>query len=457
MLGNDRNPDKRFLRQKVTNKVKLSAIFAMKKHFVLLLLFRLTMSALVAPRLSKQSSRTYGTSSESATESPTSNLEDLQRRAGAIASSFKQSHFNPIPMLSNSHIQTIGSFFLRDIPECAYVRDPTSTLFAMLQASSNKKESSTFWEQRIRYDTPDKDFFDVDYKCVPCSKRGLVIILHGLESNSKSSLTQQIAKAFGALGLDVCCLNFRGCSGEPNQTIGGYHLGFTADIVQLLDSLTPSTHPIYLAGFSLGGNCVLKALGEMGVSAVESYNIQGAATFCVPLDNERNAPCLAQPGINRLIYTSNLLRTLRRKAQDQLDQFCNSDKSTPLFDYHGAVNAKTITEFDDAFIAPIYGFENATDYYRKTSSAYFLEKIAVPTLLLNSKDDPFMDPNYFPLEVSREHGGRAPVKMIRTNNGGHLGFVLHQVKDEDVIPETSWGSAELARFIKHVMESTNLK
>ena len=434
--------------------------FTMKKHFIILLLFSngLTMSALVDPRPAKQSSRVYGASSDKATESPTSNLEDLQRRAGAIASSFKQNEFNPIPMLSNSHIQTIGSFFLRDIPEFAYVRNPASTFFAMIQASRNKKESSAspFWEHRIRYDTPDKDFFDVDYKFVPYSKRGLVIILHGLESNSKSSLTQEMAKAFGALGLDVCCLNFRGCSGEPNLTIGGYHLGFTADLIQLLDSLTPSTQPIYLAGFSLGGNCVLKALGEMGVAAVESYNIQGAATFCVPLDNERNAPCLSQPGINRLIYTNNLLRTLRRKAQDQLDQFCNSDKSTTLFDYHGAVNAETITDFDGAFIAPIYGFENAADYYRKTSSAYFLEKIAVPTLLLNSKDDPFMDPNYFPLETSRQHGGRAPVNMVRTNSGGHLGFVLHQVGDSEVVPQTSWGSAEMARFIKHVMETTNI-
>jgi uncharacterized protein len=381
-------------------------------------------------------------------------LTDLQQRAGPIASSFEPSAFNPISFLNNCHIQTIGAFLVRDIPYCANVVNPGKSLLAMIQRATTLKDISfPFWEKRVRFDTPDGDFFDVDYT-FSANAKGMVVILHGLESNSKSSLTQQMATAYAALDLDVCCLNFRGCSGEPNLTIGGYHLGFTTDLVQFLDSLGPRPPPIYLSGFSLGGNCVLKALGELEASAVETYNIQGAATFCVPMDNERNAPCLGQPGFNRGIYTNNLLRTLRRKAQDQLDQFCNGDESTSIFDFRGAVNAQTITDFDDAFIAPIYGFENAIDYYRKTSSAYFLESIAVPTLLLNAKDDPFMDPDFFPSETSWEHGGPAPVKMVRTNHGGHLGYVFHQVNGGEPIPETSWGPAEMARFLKHVMESS---
>jgi len=422
------------------------------------LLFLLSRSLLIStstfilPRKVQNSSGNLFAPTSKENENSMNELKELQQRAGHIASSFKPKDFNPIPVLRNCHIQTIGSFFVRDIPECAISVEPTATLLALLKLSNQQTEVPPFWEERKRFNTPDGDFFDVDFKYSTNSK-GLVVIMHGLESNSKSSLTQQMARAFGSLDLDVCCINFRGCSGEPNLTVGGYHLGFTSDLVHFLGLLAPAAQPIFLAGFSLGGNCVLKALGELEAAAVESYNIQGAATFCVPMDNERNAPCLGQPGINRLIYTNNLLRTLRLKAREQLDQFCNGDETTTLFDYFGAVNAATITDFDDAFIAPIYGFDNAMDYYRKTSSAYFLERIAVPTLILNAKDDPFMDTDYFPLEKSREHGGQAPVKMVQTSNGGHLGYVFHQLGIGETVPETSWAPAEMARFLKHVMDS----
>jgi predicted alpha/beta-fold hydrolase len=138
--------------------------------------------------------------------------------------------------------------------------------------------------------------------------------------------------------------------------------------------------------FSLGANVALKALGELGEDALEKYNIRGGGLLCTPFDQERNALALAQPGINRVIYTNSLLKSLKQKAQEKLDKFCNGDTDTTVFDYKRAMEAETITVFDDAFIAPIYNFTDCWDYYQKTSSIYYMEDVAVPTYSINAAD-----------------------------------------------------------------------
>lgn len=214
-------------------------------------------------------------------------------------------------------------------------------------------------------------------------------------------------------------------------------------------------HRVYLSGFSLGANVVLKCLGELGEAAYD-YNICGASALCAPLDQERNAAALARPGINRLVYTNNLLQQLKKRAMEQLELHCNGDTDTDKFDFQRAMAAKTITEFDDAFHPKIYGFDDCWDYYRKTSSIHFMENIAVPTLVLNAKDDPFMDTAVWPVEKSCEFGGRAPLKMVRTEHGGHLGFCFHRVSDDVQLADNnddrlpSWASLEQARFLAHV-------
>lgn len=143
---------------------------------------------------------------------------------------------------------------------------------------------------------------------------------------------------------------------------------------------------ISCSSFSLGANTALKALGEMGGLAVEKYNIRGAALLCTPFDQEKNSLALAEPGINRAIYSSGLLKKLKAKAQEKLDEFCDGDPDTTGFDYKRAMEAETITVFDDAFIAPIYNYEDCWDYYRKTSSIHFMEEVAVPTYVVNALD-----------------------------------------------------------------------
>jgi predicted alpha/beta-fold hydrolase len=212
-------------------------------------------------------------------------------------------------------------------------------------------------------------------------------------------------------------------------------------------------------------------LGELGTTAVTDFNIHGAAVSCAPLDQQQNSIKLALPGINRFIYTDQLLQGLKNRAVIQLERFHESNEATDAFDYPAAMAAETITEFDDAFIAPVYGFDSATDYYQKTSSIHFLERMAVPTMILNAEDDPFLEAAVWPVEKSREHGGKAPLKMIRTKHGGHLGFCWHRVDETDADsemllqhisdsdnddnsgrqpPPPSWASAEQARFLAHV-------
>jgi len=262
--------------------------------------------------------------------------------------------------------------------------------------------------------------------------------------------TNKLACTLGSISPGV---NFRGCSGEPNLTYGAYHLGFTDDLKLVISKLAarefsfmPMTAPIYLSGFSLGANVVLKLLGELGVAAKEMYNVEGAAVTGAPFDVERHYVMLEQPGINKQIYTTNFLKTMKSKAHDQFIRFGGK---VP-FDYDRVMAATTIAEVESAYIAPIYGFESNIDYYRKTSCGYYLPGIAVPTLVINAKDDPFFDPEVYPPEMTPN-----PVHYVLTEHGGHLGFMFHQISnDDDSVPSTSWMPYQLARFLDHVHNSS---
>ena len=396
--------------------------------------------------------------------SPSSSIAPTQQElATQVVSDFEiETSFDPPPgILSHHHVQTIGGFLLRQKGIGAYldVNNPWAMARLFWEYLTIKPVvDQDFWDERERIDTPDGDWFHVDTKYSSTSDDDddddsatpTVFILHGLESNSDSMLAKEMAHVITSeCNMHCTCVNFRGCTGTPNDTPGAYHLGFTDDLQLYLDRRREkngdTTEPIYLAGFSLGANAILKCLGELGADATARYNIQGGVALCAPLDQERNARALARPGINRIVYTNMLLKTMKSKAQDQLARFCDNDPSTSLFDYPRAMAAETITEFDDAFIAPIYGYKDCWDYYRKTSSIHFVENITVPTLILNAKDDPFMDP-----EVAYEDtSGVVPVRMVSMPHGGHLGFALHRTS-RHVSERSSWYTHEMGRFFRHV-------
>ena len=227
-------------------------------------------------------------------------LKNMQQKHRPIAESFEPTTFNPHPALTNCHLQTISGVFLRKNPDCAYINESgiggvTKVVKAIADIQSNNDQYN-YWEEdeRQRVTTScEKDFFTVDIKYAGERKtqyqsvdaKGLVILIHGLESNSNSSLSTDMAQAYVEDGFDVVCMNFRGCCGEPNDTIGGYHLGFTYDLKHFLKLISEKVdqddnfeqRPVYLSGFSLGANVVIKTLGELGDAALTLYNVQGAA------------------------------------------------------------------------------------------------------------------------------------------------------------------------------------
>lgn len=415
-------------------------------------------------------------------------LRRMQKKHRPIAASFTPAEFNPHPALNNKHLQTIGGVFLRKNLDCAYVEEGVGGVTTALQAiasivlpSTSKllgdaalgdDSTNTFWDERQRITSCcSQDFFTVDIKYASERKtmyqsvesNGMVVIIHGLESNSNSSLSTDMAAAYHNDGMDVVCINFRGCCGSPNDTLGGYHLGFTDDLrhfLKLVSNLWEDENefekrPIYLSGFSLGANMVTKCLGELGEAAFSLYNIHGAAVCGAPLDCELNIQHLDSPGFNRLVYSQNFLKTMKKRVQEQLDQHCDGDPNTTAFDYQRAMAATTIAEMESAFIAPIYGYRDNVDYYRVESCYYYLPGVAVPLYIINAGDDPFFCPEFYPMEATVDGGSLAPVKLMKTKHGGHLGFIFHQL-DENETREgkvASWMPLELARFIRHVGES----
>mmetsp|Transcript_27580 Transcript_27580/g.63234 ORF Transcript_27580/g.63234 Transcript_27580/m.63234 type:complete len:472 (-) Transcript_27580:296-1711(-) len=399
-------------------------------------------------------------------------LKKYQERGRAIASSFSERKYEAHPLFMNRHFQTIFGVFVRDSPGCAYIE--RSNIFAegfpVLKAVAGSipkilgltegETRSDYWDERERFATPDSDFFDVDYKFVnPATKsggKGTVVIVHGLESNSNSTMCTNMAKAFIEKSMDVACINFRGCSGVPNDTIFQYHSGFTDDLVLFFDKWSErgNNKPLYVTGFSLGSNVVMKALGDLGMQAVEKYNIRGAAVSGAPFDLNYHWRQLIDDDFNRIVYAGNLLRSMKKKANNIVDTYFDGDTDTDVFDYWGTINAKTIPEVEDSMVAPVYGFKDKFDYYDQSASLPVVDSIAVPTYILNAVDDPFFDPDFYPIEKDCEgKSDGAPVKFVRTKHGGHLGHMFHVV-DEDFCNTNSciasFAPMELARFLEHV-------
>jgi len=414
-------------------------------------------------------SATTGADARSTSTSVGINLETetFRETSFRIAWSFDARPFNPLPVLSNCHFQTISGVFLRNDPDSRYATSETNIFQKAIQLISSVMGEADingeFWDERQRIATPDGDFFHVDNKYHgddgdPSSK-GLGIVLHGRQSSSNSSLSVDLGKAYRKLGFDVACVNFRGCSGVPNNKLRAYHLGFTDDLkhyLSLVNNSAQKTPPIFISGFSLGANVVLKTLGELGSSAFEDYNVYGAAVAGAPFDNERNVNFVQKDGFNKLAYNNNLLNSLKKTALSQIERMPDSDEAK-LLDKGRIAQTTLISAFETAVIAPLFGFEDNVDYYRKTNCINFLDEIQVPTLIMNAADDPFFDPDYFPTEFScsspEGERKRMPISMVRTEHGGHLGYMFHQRgNDESDMEDTSFMPTQLALFIRHVFE-----
>ena len=315
--------------------------------------------------------------------------------------------FRPAWWLRGGHAQTIGGRFLR------------------------RRLSLDL--RRERLETPDGDFVDLDFGPEAPGRRDapLVVILHGLEGGSRSGYALATLRSLREWGAQGVVLNFRSCGGEMNRLPRFYHAGDTADLEHVLGWLAERRPdaPLGAIGFSLGGNVLLKYLGERGGAARQ--RLRAAAAVSVPFDLAAGADRLER-GMGR-IYTAWFMRNLMRKSRAKAATI--GDRC----DLEALSRARTLREFDDRATAPLHGFRDAGHYYAESSSAGYLHGIRVPTLLLHSLDDPFLPADAVPRGVADSN---PQLTEAFTARGGHVGFVGGQ----PWAPEL-WAEREAARFV----------
>jgi len=268
-----------------------------------------------------------------------------------------------------------------------------------------------------RWTTPDDD--EIEIRRLDASSRNSedtprLVVLHGLEGTIRSHYLRGTLAHAQARGWAADVMIFRGCNGEVNRVRRMYHSGETTDldfVIRRLIAENPAQQ-LLLAGFSLGGNVLLKWLGEQGVRVPEQ--VIAAAPVSVPYDLECGARNIER-GFSR-IYTRHFLRTLRNKSVAKLARFPD------LCDLAALKRCRTLYDFDDAVTAPIHGFANAHDYYTRSSSLQYLSAIRVPTLLLSAFDDPFLPPDVLDTVAIVAHSNPFLLAELPAK-GGHVGFV----------------------------------
>ncbi|WP_211324807.1 YheT family hydrolase [Chitinophaga skermanii] len=263
---------------------------------------------------------------------------------------------------------------------------------------------------RRRIDTPDGDFLDLDLSSR--NNKKAVLILHGLEGNSTRKYVMGMVHMFNKGGYDTISMNFRGCSGEPNRAMRFYHSGDTGDIATVIDYIfsLQQYEQLHIVGFSLGGNVTLKYVGEQGKNI--DPRIRSAVAISVPCDLMDSSVELEKP--HNVIYMTRFIRNLEEKLRLKSALFPGKISLT------GFKEIKTFRQFDDRYTAPIHGFNNALEYWEKSSSKQFLHQVSIPTLLVNALNDPFLGEGCFPFDAAEEN----PHFFLETpGNGGHVGFV----------------------------------
>lgn len=259
---------------------------------------------------------------------------------------------------------------------------------------------------RERVELPDGDFVDLDWNV--SGDGPIVLILHGLGGSIESHYAKGLLTAIEKKGWRGVLMHFRGCSGVNNRYARSYHAGETKDlgeILQLLKQRFPDT-PFVAVGYSLGGNVLLKWLGEQ-----HGNNLSAAVAVSVPFDLTLSSKRLNE-GFSK-VYQWYLLRRLKQSIQRKAE-ILHSE-----IDVSKALKSKTIKEFDNLVTAPLHGFSGVDEYYQQSSSRQYLKNINTPTLIIHAKDDPFVSEQAIP----KSHELSASTQFNLTDRGGHVGFV----------------------------------
>jgi predicted alpha/beta-fold hydrolase len=271
--------------------------------------------------------------------------------------------------------------------------------------------------RRERWDVHE-DFVDVDFVDGEPGKP-FVVLFHGLEGSSGSHYARSLMAALAARGWSGAVPHFRGCSGESNRAPRFYHSGDAAEIDWIVRRLRERVQGrFYAAGVSLGGNALLRWLGE---SQHQAEIVDAAVSVSAPLDLARGGESLSS-GIN-MLYTRMFLQSLKPKCLAKLEQFPG------LFDREALLAARDLYEFDNVVTAPLHGYRDTDDYWDRASAKHILHDITVPTLVLNARNDPFLPGIHLPASASQA------VRLDYTAQGGHVGFPVGRTGRIDWLPQ----------------------
>ena len=310
------------------------------------------------------------------------------------------SDYQPIFPLRNGHLNTIYSTLFRKLAPLPF--------------------------ERKRIETADDDFLDIDF--LKNGNGKIVVLCHGLEGSSASKYIQASSELLHGNGYDVAAMNYRFCSGELNRQLRTYHSGETEDLNTVVNYVLPDYDEIYLVGFSLGGNLVLKYVGE------EVYPIDQKikAVVGVSVLVDLHGASLELSKFKNRIYTKRFLKTLAKKMKLKHAQY------PAHIDIDQMQHIKRLIDFDDHYTSAINGFKDAEDYYAQANSKQFLHQIKTPSLIINALDDPFLSTSCFPYEEARNN---QHVNLMTPKYGGHVGFVSFGKKHY-------WHEQQLLRFIE---------
>ncbi len=299
------------------------------------------------------------------------------------------------------------------------------TIYAALRSERYLADAPTF--RRERWDTPDGDFVDVDFaqhaaglnagrsgvlfQATAASVNApLLVVFHGLEGSSASHYAEAFADVARVRGWACAVPHFRGCSGELNRAPRAYHSGDFEEIDWILRRFKNAhAGPVVAVGISLGGNALMRWAAEFGGPA--QAVVSAVASVCSPLDLAASGRAIGQ-GFNRLVYTRMFLSSMVPKALKKLEQHPG------LFSAEALLAARDLYAFDNVVTAPLHGFRDTEDYWKRASAKPHMHGITVPALALNALNDPFVPAASLPQagDVS------AAVTLWQPREGGHVGF-----------------------------------
>lgn len=294
------------------------------------------------------------------------------------------SNYNPPLAFKNGHFSTIYNGLIRKVTDLN--------------------------QERERICLSDGDFLDLDWSYCATPTDMVCIVIHGLEGDAQRAYVQGAAKILSQDSFDVCAINLRGCSGEPNRTYRSYHSGATEDLSDVIQHILELDQykKVFLYGFSLGGNLLLKYLGECNHTPKE---ISGGVAISVPCQLADSLTQLLQ--FQNILYAErfrgNLIEKLKIKERLFPDRITGQEIK----------KVKTLKDFDDIYTSKAHGFMDAMDYYAKSSSLQLLPSVTVPCLIVNAKNDSFLGKACYPKKEAEQNKN---LYLEIPRYGGHVGF-----------------------------------